>query len=103
MTAVINRERAKPTCFTAAAGFLILAAAFVMMACAAPSLMHARSHDAVAQAARVYTSSVITESSLVIPVTGGGVERTTAERHADGAGGRARALEQARAGIGGAQ
>jgi len=40
MTAVVSRERAKATWLTGAAGLLILAVAFVMMACAAPSLVH---------------------------------------------------------------
>lgn len=62
MAAIISRERAKATWLTGAVGLLILAAAFVMMACAPPSLVHARPHGAVTQAARAYTSSVITES-----------------------------------------
>jgi hypothetical protein len=62
MTAVVSRESAKATWLTGAAGLLILAVAFVMMACAAPSLVHARPHGAVTQAASVYTSSVIMES-----------------------------------------
>jgi hypothetical protein len=62
MAAIVVRERARATWLTGAVGLLILAAAFVMMACAAPSLVHARPHGAVTQAARVYTSSVIAES-----------------------------------------
>jgi hypothetical protein len=62
MTAVVSRERAKATWLTGLAGLLLLAAAFVMMACAAPSLAHARPHGAVSRAASGYTSSVITES-----------------------------------------
>jgi len=58
MTAMVSRERATATWLTGAAGLLILAAAFVMMACAAPSLVHARRQGAVTQAARVYTSLV---------------------------------------------
>jgi hypothetical protein len=60
MTAVVSQERAKATWLTAVAGLVILAAAFVMMACAAPSLGHARAHGAMAQPARVSTSSLIT-------------------------------------------
>lgn len=62
MAAIISKEHAKATWLTGAVGLLILAAAFVMMACAPPSLVHARPHGAVTQAARAYTSSVITES-----------------------------------------
>ena len=40
MTAVVRKERAKATWLTGLAGLVILAAAFVMMACAAPSLAH---------------------------------------------------------------
>jgi hypothetical protein len=43
-------------------GLLIVAAAFVMMACAAPSLVHARPHAAVTQATTAYTASLITGS-----------------------------------------
>jgi hypothetical protein len=62
MTAVVSRERAKATWLTAAAGLLILAAAFVMMACAAPSLASPRPHSAVTEVTRVSTSALITES-----------------------------------------
>jgi hypothetical protein len=62
MTAVVSREHAKATWLTAVAGLFILAAAFVMMACAAPSLAAPRSHAAVTQAAKVSTSALITES-----------------------------------------
>jgi uncharacterized lipoprotein YajG len=62
MTAVVSPERAKVTCLTAVAGLLILAAAFVMMACAAPSLASPGPHAAVSQAARVSTSALSTES-----------------------------------------
>jgi hypothetical protein len=61
MTAIVTRERAKTTWLTGVAGLLILAAAFVMMACAAPSLAHARPPAAVTQTATVYTS-LITQS-----------------------------------------
>ena len=61
MTAVVSSEPAKATWLIGAAGLLILAAAFVMMACAAPSLGHARPHGAVTRAARVSTSSLTTQ------------------------------------------
>jgi hypothetical protein len=65
MTAIVTRERSRATWLTGLAGLLILAASFVMMACAAPSLAHARPHAAVTQATTsttAYTSSLITES-----------------------------------------
>jgi hypothetical protein len=62
MTAVVSRERAKATWLTAAAGLLILAAAFVMMACAAPSLASPRPHAVVTEVTKVSTSALITES-----------------------------------------
>ena len=62
MTAVVSRERAKATWLSGVAGLVILAVAFVMMACAAPSLAHPRPHEATAQSASVYTSSLITGS-----------------------------------------
>jgi len=62
MTTVVSREHANATWLTGLAGLLILAAAFVMMACAAPSLVHARGHVAVTQAARIYISSEIPEA-----------------------------------------
>jgi hypothetical protein len=43
MAAVVSRERARTTYLTAAAGMLMLVAAFVMMVVAAPRL-HARPH-----------------------------------------------------------
>jgi hypothetical protein len=46
MTAVVNREHAKATWLTGAAGSLTLAAAFAMMVFAAPSPSHARPHGA---------------------------------------------------------
>jgi hypothetical protein len=61
MTAVVRRERASATWLTAVAGLVILAASFVMMACAAPSLAHPRPRDAMAQAASVHVSSLRTE------------------------------------------
>ena len=60
MTAVVSRERAKATWLTGVAGLVILAAAFVMMACAAPSLAHQRPHGAMTRPADVHTSSSIT-------------------------------------------
>jgi hypothetical protein len=60
MTAVVCRERARATWLTGVAGLVILAAAFVMMACAAPSLAHPRPHGATARPARVSASSLIT-------------------------------------------
>jgi hypothetical protein len=64
MTAVVSPERAKVTWLTGVAGLLILAAAFVMMACAAPSLASPRPHAAVSQAARVSTSALSTSRPL---------------------------------------
>ena len=62
MTAMVSRERARATWLTGVAGVIILAAAFVMMACAAPSLAHPRPHRSVAQPASLTTSSLITAS-----------------------------------------
>ena len=62
MTAVVSRERAKATWLTGVVGLVILAAAFVMMACAAPSLAHPRAPGAMAQSASMYTTSLITGS-----------------------------------------
>ena len=62
MTAVVSREGAKATWLSGAPGLVILAAAFVMMACAAPSLAHTGPHGATAQPVSVYTSSLITGS-----------------------------------------
>jgi hypothetical protein len=59
MTAMVSRERAKATWLSGVAGLVILAVAFVMMACAAPSLAHPRPHGATAQSASVSTSSLI--------------------------------------------
>jgi hypothetical protein len=59
MTAVVSRERAKATWLTGLVGLLILAAAFVMMACAAPSPAHSRPHEAMTQSASVYSSRVV--------------------------------------------
>jgi hypothetical protein len=61
MTAVVSKERAKATWLTGVVGLLIVGAAFVMMACAAPSLAAPRPHAAVTQAAKVSTSALITE------------------------------------------
>ena len=62
MTAVVSRERARATWLTGVVGLVILAAAFVMMACAAPSLAQPRPHGAMAHLASVHGSSLITES-----------------------------------------
>lgn len=62
MTAVVSREHAKATWLTGVAGLVILAAAFVMMACAAPSLARPRSDEAMTQPASVSVSSLITAS-----------------------------------------
>ena len=62
MTAAVSRERAKATWLSGVVGLVILAAAFVMMACAPPSLAHPRPHGATAQPASVHTSSLITGS-----------------------------------------
>jgi len=66
MTAVVSRERATATWLTGVVGLVILAAAFVMMACAAPSLASPRPHGATTQpvinTANVSTSSLITGS-----------------------------------------
>ena len=67
MTAVVRRERAKATWLTGVAGLIILVAAVVMMACAAPSLAHPRPHGATAQPASVHTSSLITGSWSASP------------------------------------
>ena len=62
MTAVVNRERAKATWLTGVAGLLILAAAWAMMVCAAPSLAYPRPHPAVTWAPHeVSISAQITE------------------------------------------
>jgi hypothetical protein len=64
MTAVVSRDRARATWLTGVVGLVILAAAFVMMASAAPSLASPRSHGAmtrpVINTADVSTSSLIT-------------------------------------------
>jgi hypothetical protein len=66
MPAVVSRERATATWLTGVVGLVILAAAFVMMACAAPSLASPRPHGAttrpVINIANVSTSSLITGS-----------------------------------------
>ena len=60
MTAVVSRKRAKATWLSGVVGLVILAVAFVMMACAAPSLAPPRPHGTTAQPASVHTSSLIT-------------------------------------------
>jgi hypothetical protein len=63
VTAVAGRQRATAAWLTGVAGLVIVAVAFVMMACAAPSLAHLRPHGATAQPASMSTSSLITGSS----------------------------------------
>jgi len=58
MTGVVSRERAKATWLSGVVGLVILAAAFVMMACSAPSLAYPRPHGVAAQSASVHTSSL---------------------------------------------
>ena len=60
MAAVVSRERATATWLTGVVGLVILAAAFVMMACAAPALAHPRPHGTTTRPAHVSTSSLIT-------------------------------------------
>ena len=55
MTAVVNRERARTTGLTAAAGALMLAVAFVMMIVAAPGHGHVQAHLVRSSAARLAT------------------------------------------------
>jgi hypothetical protein len=62
MAAVVSRERARATWLGGVAGLVILAVAFVMMACAAPSLAHPRPHGATARPAGVSVSSLMTGS-----------------------------------------
>lgn len=62
MTAVVSREHAKATWLTAVAGLLILAAAVVMMACAAPSLVRAQPVGAQTKSAQGYAYSPNTDS-----------------------------------------
>src|SRR5215472_15735869 len=63
MTDVVSRERATAAWLSGVAGLVLLAAALVMMACAAPSLAHPRPHGATARPASGPASS---------PTTGGG-------------------------------
>jgi hypothetical protein len=60
MAAVVSRERARATWLTGVAGLVIVAVAFVMMACAAPSVAHPRPHGALTRPASVYASSLVT-------------------------------------------
>jgi len=75
MTAVVSRERAKATWLIGVAGLVILAVAFVMMACAAPSLAHPRPHEATARPTGVSTSSLITGSRSARPTDRAGQGR----------------------------
>ena len=58
MTAVISRERAKATCLTGAAGVLMLAGAFVMMAVTAPGHGQGRPQDPARPPALQLTTDV---------------------------------------------
>ena len=62
MAAVVCRERATATWLSGVVGLVILAVAFVMMACAAPSLAHPRPHGATDRPASVSASSLLTGS-----------------------------------------
>jgi hypothetical protein len=62
MTAVVSRERATATWLAGVGGLVILAVAFVMMACAAPSLARPRPYRAAARPATVSASWLITGS-----------------------------------------
>ena len=61
MTDMVSRERATATWLSGVAGLVLMAAALVMMACAAPSLAHPRPHGATARACQPASS----------PITGG--------------------------------
>jgi len=76
MAAVVSRDRARATWLTGLAGVVILAVAFVMMACAAPSLAHPRPHWATAPSTSVSTSWLITRGSA----SGQAAPLTRAER-----------------------
>jgi hypothetical protein len=67
MAAAVSRERATATWLTGLAGLVILAAAVVMMAGAAPSLAHPRPHGPAAPPASVSTSWLMTRNG---PVSG---------------------------------
>ena len=67
MTAVVSRERARATWLTGVAGLVILAVAFVMMACAAPSQALPRSPAAMTRPAGVSASWLGTGSSPASP------------------------------------
>ena len=60
MTAVVSREHAKAAWLTGAAGLVILAAAVVIMACAATSLARPRPHRAMTQPASASASWLTT-------------------------------------------
>ena len=64
MTAVVSRERARATWLTVVVGLVILAAAFAMMACAAPSLASPRPHGAMTRP--VINTAHVSTSSLII-------------------------------------
>jgi hypothetical protein len=58
MTAVVRRERAKATCLTGAAGMLMLAVAFMMMAVAAPAHAYHRASGLAKPSATQLTTDV---------------------------------------------
>jgi hypothetical protein len=61
MTDVVSRERATAAWLSGVAGLVLLAAALVMMACAAPSRAHPRPHGGTARPASLSAPSPITE------------------------------------------
>jgi hypothetical protein len=75
MTAVVSRKRAKATWLSGVVGLVILAVAFVMMACAAPSLAHPGPHGATAQPASVPASWLITGNWSASPAGRAGQSR----------------------------
>ena len=64
MTAVVRAERATRTWLTGGTGLLIVAAAFVMMAWAAPSPAHARPQHQPASAASITSITAQLESQV---------------------------------------
>jgi hypothetical protein len=71
MTTAVSSERATATWLTALAGLVILAVAFVMMACAAPSLTHPRPHEAMSEPASVWLTTQSWSASWIGPVNPG--------------------------------
>jgi hypothetical protein len=86
MTAILSRERAKATWLLGAAGVVMLAAAFVMMVCAAPTQAHAGRHAAVSSRSvtgeRLASWVWATRHSVVHVLLGQRGEFTTADRGA---------------------